>query len=307
LLLPIDHSLNIIPHVMEPLDSDGFPCLPKAGASPHAGDMPREQHLDLRIQDHLRLTPGGHPQSTAGLVGDHQHVRQSPPIWVDDLCADQQSFCEEYYVQHRKWPTKIYVDTNYPDPQDTDSGAYRVSRTLFTPSWIRQLPQLHRSHCNHYQQEHGHWPTKKYAYANLIRPWSGNSDNSTHSSPSQCLQEDPAPTPCAPSSKVHTGRTRRPLTNHSRHRQPIKYERGTNTEPAKKVKSPLNLTRTHMHFRTTPTVKKEFPTHTPHPQVPNRHPPVWVQTCPPYIAAQCRQHFEIYGQWPDQGNIQPAL
>jgi hypothetical protein len=42
LLLPIDHSLNIIPHVIEPLDSDGFPRLPKAEASAHAEDIPRE-------------------------------------------------------------------------------------------------------------------------------------------------------------------------------------------------------------------------------------------------------------------------
>ena len=63
--------------------------------------------------------------------------------------------------------------------------AFRVSRTLFTPAWIKQLPPMHMALCTAYHKEHGHWPTKEYANRKLIDTSPPSPQDSISSSPSR--------------------------------------------------------------------------------------------------------------------------
>jgi hypothetical protein len=114
-------------------------------------------------------------------------------------------FCDAYYDQYQKWPTKIYVDTNCPVHQTETTGmAFRVSsRTLFTPTWIKQLPPAHMACCTAYHKEHGHWPTKEYANRRLIDTLPPSPQDSISSSPSRDMPVHHNPGRDTPQDDLH--------------------------------------------------------------------------------------------------------
>ena len=288
LLQPLDHTQVIMPVLGRMVSKGGAKHsirssldpsrMEPVGATNNEPELSKEQHLDEDMQSYLNITPGGHPQEGSTSKMKESAVR---PSWVNDVPTVQQSFCEAHYKQYRKWPTQIYVDTNCPTARTEGSSlAFRVSRKLFTPVWIKQLTDPHRSRCSRYLQEHGHWPTQQYAHLKLLPPYPSSNKKTEDKLPVRQNDQQQA-------RWTHQeGEDRQSDSSRDYSKAPARYERSTNTPH---------------------TIKKERPNNRPWRSRHDSTPPGWVQRCPPILAAQCRQQFETYGTWPNEDVVQAAI
>ena len=136
--------------------------------------------------------------------------------------------------------------------------AFRVSRKLFTPVWIKQLAGPQKSLCSQYLQEHGHWPTQQYAYLKLLPPAPPSDTSRRYSFPIQQNNQQRG-------RQIHPeGGSQQSDSSRDYSKAPTRYERGTNTPH---------------------TVKKKRSNNKPWGSRRNSTPPGWVQRCPPSLAA----------------------